>query len=177
MKNDDLYLRALEPDDLDFLYAIENHEEDWLVSQTQTPFSKANLKMYLENAHADIYSIRQLRLVICNASTAIGFVDLFDFCPKNRRAGVGIILSPNFRGKGFARKSLDLLIHYAYKHLHLHQLYAHIFEHNEASVSAFVNVGFVKTGVLREWFFDGNKFLDISVYQYFISNRNIKNEI
>lgn len=177
MKNDTLYLRALEPEDLDFLYAIENNEEDWLVSQTQTPFSKAYLKTYLENAHADIYSIRQLRLVICFSSKAIGFVDLFDFCPKNKRAGVGIILSPEFRGRGFSKQCLELLIRYVQRHLHLHQLYAHIFEHNVASVHAFINAGFFKIGVLKEWFIDGDGFLDIGVYQYFISNRLSKNEI
>jgi diamine N-acetyltransferase len=170
MKNDDLYLRALEPEDLDVLYAIENHEEDWFVSQTQTPFSKAYLKMYLENAQADIYSVRQLRLVVCHQHETIGFVDLFDFCPKNKRAGVGIILSPVHRGKGFAQKSLTLLIAYAQKYLYLHQLYAHILDENVASTKAFLQAGFQKNAVLKDWFFDGSSFLDIGVYQYFTSN-------
>jgi diamine N-acetyltransferase len=35
-----LYLRALEPEDLDFIYQIENDESVWEVSNTQTPYSK-----------------------------------------------------------------------------------------------------------------------------------------
>ena len=33
-------LRALEPEDLEFLFQIENNEIFWEVSHTQTPFSK-----------------------------------------------------------------------------------------------------------------------------------------
>ena len=47
-------LRALEPEDLDFLFQIENNESFWEVSYTQTPFSKFLLKQYIENAHLDI---------------------------------------------------------------------------------------------------------------------------
>ena len=57
-------LRALEKEDLDFLYQIENNESFWQVSHTQTPFSKYMLKLYLENAHLDIYQAKQLRLII-----------------------------------------------------------------------------------------------------------------
>ena len=32
-------LRALEPEDLEFLYQIENNESFWEISHTQTPFS------------------------------------------------------------------------------------------------------------------------------------------
>ncbi len=42
------YLRALEPEDLDFIYQIENDESLWEVSHTQTPYSKFLIKQYLE---------------------------------------------------------------------------------------------------------------------------------
>ena len=37
-------LRALEPEDLEFLYQIENDESFWEISHTKTPFSKYILK-------------------------------------------------------------------------------------------------------------------------------------
>ena len=40
-------LRALEPEDLDFLFSTENNESFWEVSNTQAPFSKYILQ-YLE---------------------------------------------------------------------------------------------------------------------------------
>ena len=66
LKGDKIYLRALEPEDLDFVHAVENNEEFWEVSATQTPYSRFMIKQYLENAHRDIYDVKQLRLVICD---------------------------------------------------------------------------------------------------------------
>ncbi|PQJ23517.1 GNAT family N-acetyltransferase, partial [Tenacibaculum sp. SG-28] len=57
-------LRALEPEDLEFLFQIENNETFWEVSHTLIPFSKYILKQYIANAHQDIYEAKQLRLLI-----------------------------------------------------------------------------------------------------------------
>ncbi len=40
IQNKHVKLRALEPEDLDFLFSIENDEIFWEISSTQTPFSK-----------------------------------------------------------------------------------------------------------------------------------------
>lgn len=81
-----LHLRALEPEDLEFVHGIENDEAIWNVSNTQTPYSKFLIRQYLENAHQDIYEAKQLRLAICknNSEKAIGLIDLFDFDPKTK---------------------------------------------------------------------------------------------
>jgi diamine N-acetyltransferase len=62
-------LRALEPEDLDFLFQVENNTQFWEVSHTQAPFSKHLLKQYLENSHLDIYESKQLRLMIVEKET------------------------------------------------------------------------------------------------------------
>jgi diamine N-acetyltransferase len=54
-----IYLRALEPADLEFLYAIENNESIWEVSNTQTPYSRFLIRQYLKNEHQDIYEAKQ----------------------------------------------------------------------------------------------------------------------
>ncbi|HCC29063.1 MAG TPA: GNAT family N-acetyltransferase, partial [Marinilabiliales bacterium] len=59
-----LLLRALEPEDLDFLYACENNTQIWQVSHTLVPYSRYVLKQYLANAHLDIYTAKQLRLLM-----------------------------------------------------------------------------------------------------------------
>ena len=41
-------LRAIEPEDLEFLFEIENNESFWEVSHTQVPFSKFILKMKIK---------------------------------------------------------------------------------------------------------------------------------
>ena len=57
LKGDNIYLRALEPEDLEFIHAIENDESIWEISNTQTPYSKFLIKQYLEHAHKDIFEV------------------------------------------------------------------------------------------------------------------------
>jgi diamine N-acetyltransferase len=37
LKGDNIYIRAFEPNDLEFIYAIENDQSIWEVSNTNTP--------------------------------------------------------------------------------------------------------------------------------------------
>ena len=104
LKGNSIKLRPLEPEDLEFLYDSENDESNWLISGTQVPYSKYLLKQYIENSHQDIYEAKQVRLVIESNNTfiPIGLIDLFDFDPLHKRAGVGILINPRFQNKGFA---------------------------------------------------------------------------
>jgi diamine N-acetyltransferase len=160
-------LRALEPEDLKFLYDIENNDSFWEVSHTQTPFSKYILKQYLENAHLDIFEAKQLRLLIEEKSTKkqIGMIDLFDFNPQHKRAGVGILIHPHFQQNGFASEALSLLIKYAFTHLNLHQLYANITANNTKSIALFTKYQFEKIGVKKEWILSEGKFKDEILFQ------------
>lgn len=160
-------LRALEPSDLELLYHWENDAATWTVSNTQTPFSKYVLEQYIANAHLDIYSTKQLRLIICDLKDkAIGCIDLFDFDPNHKRAGVGILIaSTNDRKKGYATEALELLIKYAFSTLNLHQLYCNITTDNEASIKLFKRHKFKIAGTKKDWIRDGNSFLDECIFQ------------
>ena len=153
LKGENIYLRALEPEDLEFIHTVENDESIWEISNTQTPYSKFLIKQYLENAHKDIFEVKQLRLVISSYSeVALGMIDLFDFDFKNSRAGVGILVKePNDRLKGYGHEALKLVIDYSFTHLGLHQLYCNITEENEASIKLFANHGFKKIGLKKDW--------------------------
>ena len=168
LKGQNIFLRALEPEDLEFVYAIENDEAIWEVSNTQTPYSKFLIRQYLENAHQDIYEAKQLRLAICKNQTseAIGLIDLFDFDPKNSRAGVGIIIqNDEHRNNGYGKEALELVIKFSFTQLQLHQLFANIQTENDASIKLFSTFGFQKIGVKRDWTFSKGKFLDEAIFQ------------
>ena len=160
-------LRAIEPNDLAFLYQIENDESFWSVSNTQKPFSKFLLQQYLENAHQDIYQAKQLRLVVFEnySNSAVGMIDLFDFDPKNLRVGLGILISPSFQKKGYASEALELLIKYTFSHLDVHQIFANIGADNLNSIQLFENHGFKKVGVKRDWIYSNQKFKNELLYQ------------
>ena len=157
LKGKNIFLRALELEDINYLFSIENNEKYWSISDSQIPFSKYLLNRYLKNSDMDIYEAKQLRLVIADfQNITIGLIDLFDIDFKNNRAGVAIIINEKMRSKGFAKEALELLIKYSKTHLSLHQLYCNILEDNTHSVNLFKSVEFKQVGLKKDWIkFDG----------------------
>ncbi|MBW6490227.1 MAG: GNAT family N-acetyltransferase [Lentimicrobium sp.] len=168
MQGERLFLRALEPADIDLLYIWENDPAHWAVSNTITPFSRFAIEQYILNTDSDIYSSRQLRLIVClkdEKNTPIGAIDLFDFDPHHSRAGMGILISAKFRNRGYAREALKIMIEYCRKVLHLHQLYCNIAEDNFQSIRLFEEAGFVKSGTKKDWLKQGENWTDELIFQ------------
>jgi len=167
IQNKHVKLRALEPEDLDFLFSIENDEIFWEISSTQTPFSKYIFKKYLENAHQDIYEAKQLRLVIVdiNTNVSIGLLDMFDFNPQHQRTGIGILILEKYQNNGFATQALELSIDFAFTHLNLHQIYANIPTWNTKSTNLFKKLNFNEIGTKKDWIMSKGEFKDVSLFQ------------
>ena len=160
-------LRPLEPDDIDLLYHWENSMEIWEVSNTKTPFSRHILAQYIAESVKDIYTTKQLRLIIQNDShEAVGAIDLFDFEPYHLRAGVGILIhNTKDRKLGYASDALMALSGYALEVLGLKQLYANIAEDNKESLQLFSKTGFLQAGVKKYWIKTTNGWKDEILFQ------------
>ena len=164
-------LRAPEPADIDILYHWENDPEIWHVSNTIAPYSRFAIEQYVLNAGNDIFTSKQLRLMIvpleCGSATA-GAVDLFDYEPIHRRAGIGIMIDKAFRGKGYATEALSLILDYCSNILNLHQVYCNISEDNLASIRLFDEAGFRKNGERKDWLLLNGKWTNEFFYQLFL---------
>lgn len=165
-----LILRAVEPSDVDLLLEWENDISVWKVSNTITPFSRFEIEEYVLNAKRDIFSARQLRLMISlpkeeAASVTIGTIDLFEFDPVHLRAGVGIMIAKEFRGKGYAAEALNTLVRYASEGLHLNQLFCNISSDNLVSIRLFERNSFIRCGQKKQWINAGEEWLDEYMYQ------------
>ncbi len=167
LENDVIRLRALEPDDLDLLFSVENDSNYWEISNTLAPYSRELLVNYLKNAQQDIYEAKQLRLVITRKSDAciLGMVDLFDFNPQHNRAGIGILILKKHQNKGYATNALEVFLSYVFQHLDIHQLYANIPLMNANSQKLFNKFDFKQIGVQKEWIKVKGKFHDVSLLQ------------
>ncbi len=161
-----IVLRAMEPEDLDMLYRIENDQNLWNVSVTNVPYSRYTLHNYIASSVGDIYKDGQVRLMIENCEGAVvGIVDIVDFNPVHRRAEVGIVIANSFRRQGYASEALRHVAEYSLRVLHLHQLYAVVDIDNAASVELFVKMGYTSTAHLTNWLYDGHAYRDAIVMQ------------
>ena len=163
-------LRAMEPEDLEILYTLENNTDIWNVSSINAPYSRYTLKQFIAKGTHDVYTDGQLRLMIesIEDGTVIGMVDLVDFNPRHLRAEIGIILAHDYQNKGFGTEVLFLMERYVHQFLHLKQLYAYICTNNEPSVKLFTKAGYTSTSTLRKWLYINDEFVDAKIFQKFI---------
>lgn len=169
MNGKNIRLRAIEPEDLDILYEIENDRLLWDVGATNVPYSRYSLHNYIASQTNDIFADRQLRLMIENEDgQTIGIVDLMNFDPQHQRAEIGIVVMTPWRRKGYAKEAIAQIVKYSTERLHLHQLYAFVATDNEASLRLFSKSGFVSGSVLTDWLFDGCDYHDALLVQLFL---------
>ena len=152
LKMENIVLRAPEPQDVHFLYRLENDDELWHVSQTLRPFSKFEMEQYVMMSEKNPYEAHQVRFMIdLTSGETIGTIDLFDIDPHNKRAGVGIVVVEKYRNKGYAFLALELLKKYCFNHLNLHQLFCNIESNNTSSLELFNKTGFTIVGLKKDW--------------------------
>lgn len=153
IKGGKVTLRAVEPADIETLYEWENDTELWHISGTTTPFSHHTLSQFIEAQRADIFTSRQMRLMIVDheQGVSVGALDIFEFDPLHLRAGVGIVVAKEFCRRGYATDALLALEEYATNYLRLHQLWCNVEEDNTASLRLFSSLGYSQIGVKHDW--------------------------
>jgi diamine N-acetyltransferase len=96
----------------------------------------------------------------------IGTIDIFDFDPFHKRAGLGILVAnEDYRRKGLASMSLKCLIDYCFGTLQLHQVYCNILANNCESMDLFKKMGFVQSGIKKDWVKTPDGYLDEYIFQ------------
>ncbi|MCR4920636.1 MAG: GNAT family N-acetyltransferase [Bacteroidaceae bacterium] len=167
LSSERIILRAVEPEDIDTMYLVENDTRLWPDGLASVPFSAHALRRFISDSHSDIYRDGQLRLVIDGRDGITkGFIDLQDFEPRHLRAGVGVVLFPEWQGQGIATEALALLAEYAKTHLAMHQLYAVVATSNARALALFRRAGFRESGCLSGWLRRDGGFADACLLQY-----------
>ena len=169
LKGEQIYLRTLEPADADIILKWENNSDNWRVSNTLVPFSRKLIEDYVNSAQ-DIYSIKQLRFIICLVENdkEMGAIDLFDFDPYHQKVGLGILIAElEDRRNGYAIEAVLLIKEYCFNHLNLHQVYCNILSENRASIDLFEKSGFTICGTKKDWIKNKEDWLDELMLQSF----------
>lgn len=168
LKNDIIHLRALEPEDLELLYAWENKATLWIHGNTLTPYSRLALRQYISDIQQqDIYQSKQLRLMIETNDTneVVGIVDLYDFDFHNSKVGIGILIDESQRQKNYATQTLILIKEYVFQFLNIKQIYAYVAENNQSSLNLFRKSGYVQSAILKDWMCCNSEFKNMFVFQ------------
>jgi len=161
-------LRAMEPEDLDALYRIENDKKLWNVGVTNVPYSRYTLHNYIAGTVGDIYTDKQMRLIVESAEGKVaGVVDITEFDPRHLRAELGIVVKTEYRRQGYATAAVEEVLRYCREIIHLNQLYVIVDSENEASIRFFEKMGFSSGIMLQNWLYGGGRYHDAVLKQHF----------
>ena len=180
-------LRAMEPEDLELIYRIENDPTFWQHGTTTVPYSRYAIRQYLESAQNDIFKDGQVRLVIearegrsewrverkdwreeAGLWRTVGLADLCNFDALHLRAEIGLAILPEFQSQGLGEVAMRQLEAYAQR-LNLHQLYAVIASGNQPANRLFQRLNYQSSTRLRDWLRQGDTFTDALVWQKILS--------
>lgn len=162
-------LRALEPEDADFLYDIENDSEAWRYGDTVAPLSRRILREYALNYDANPFAAGQIRFMVTDSRSLcpVGVVDLYEISQRDSRAFAGIYICVDQRGCGYGLAALCALAEYARETLHLHQLAAKIEKNHKSSECLFAKAGYKCVAELPDWIgLPDGRFADMGIWQF-----------
>lgn len=102
----------------------------------------------------------RLDLVIdlLSGEKCIGDLALISINTDDHNASTRIALDEKHAGKGYGKEAMHLLMHHAFNKLRLHRVGLDVLEFNTRAIRAYEGVGFRQEGLIRENYFDGEKF-------------------
>jgi RimJ/RimL family protein N-acetyltransferase len=154
----DLRLREVTPADAEALYRwrMEPATRAQFRGVDEVPFAahQAYLARYFDPANSDRW------FVIEAAGEPVGAIALYDLSPDGAEAEWGrFVLDPARRGRGWGRRSLELLIAHA-RALGVRRLRCEVLAGNAVAAGLYRRLGFVATGSYEQ---DGRRFLQLSL--------------
>lgn len=103
-------------------------------------------------------------IVLQESDTPIGTCGMHSFSLENSRAEIGYELHPDYWRQGLMTEAIRALLQYGFETVGLHRLEAFIDPLNEASAKLLSKVGMQAEGVLRDYFFEKNRFVDAQMW-------------
>lgn len=162
--SNNISLRKPIPSDLNQLLLWENDFQNTTHTDRPIFYSVDEIQHFLSSDH-DLLSKGQLRHIIVANEIPVGCIDLYSYDLINSRAGVGIFIDIEFRLKGYASKSLEILKDIANQEYFILNLYAEIMANNITSIRLFEKSGFIRNGIKKNWIRKEDSFEDLYFYQ------------
>jgi diamine N-acetyltransferase len=159
----DVYLRALEPSDVD--RTRQWHNDAGLYATLINPFryvSRAAEEEWIRQKAA--YSRTEIQLAIClkEGDRHIGNVNLTEIDWIARHGFLGIFIGETqYQSQGYGQQAVRLMLRHAFDDLGLHRAYLVVFDDNSRAIRAYEKCGFAIEGRLRQHAYKRGQFRDL----------------
>ncbi len=161
----DVYFRALEYDDLDFINQLRNDNTLFQYTTGNKYFiSQEYDKKWIEDK---IFNNRdQLYVMICakKDNQRIGYIGVTDIDYINRKALLNsIIIHKDHSKKGYGMQVNVLMLRHLFLELNMNMLYSYVRTDHPSSVKILSKLGFCIDGTIRSFVYKQNKYHDVYI--------------
>lgn len=167
MATDNVWLRALEPDDYKYTHQWRKDDATWsVVAGTKSFVSLDTERRWLVSAIERHEKGEVLRFVVCGGDSEkpIGLVSANAINHVNKSCELGSLLSLEYRGKGIIQRAWLKVYDYLFSQLGMNRVECFILADNVASRHSHEKFGNVQEGVHREAIYKDGCFKDLVVY-------------
>jgi RimJ/RimL family protein N-acetyltransferase len=156
-------LRGMTRDDLPRLWAFNNDLETELAGGGDPPMPQSFERLQAEfDQEAGKGGRDGMSFAIEADGKYIGGCALFNFNPHSRTCELGITIGDKaYRGQGYGRESIKLLVDYAFRQRNLHKVWLQVHASNERAVRAYAACGFRQEGRLRAHVWSDGRYDDL----------------
>ena len=146
-----IYLRALEPED--YKVSVNWRNDDSITSLLGGRKFFVSTETERQWVLNTINQNKDIKLAVCTVdeNLYIGNVYLTGIDYINRKASSHILIgNHDFWKNGYGTEAMTLLLDYAFNHLNLRRIEAHVLEDNIGSCKMHEKLGYKREGLLRE---------------------------
>ena len=156
-----LYLRTLEPGDLNFLYTHFSQPQVNRYLLDAEPVSRLEQAQEILDFFMHPLNATYNRWLISKAGgKPIGTCGYHKWDTRNRRVEIGYDLSPAHWNEGYMTEALESVLKYGFETMHLHRVEALVHPENRASLRVVERLGFRQEGLLRNYFYQNGQYHD-----------------
>lgn len=141
-------LRPLRPDDVEPLWRSRLDPMTW-AQTTEAPLVPETLEAY-RSRQADRSQVGSAEFAVEVDGVLVGRAAMFSVDELARTGEVGLTMLQEHQGKGYGKDVLRVLLGYGFRSRNLRRIHLQTLSSNAAALRAYLAVGFVEEGRLRE---------------------------
>ena len=150
IKGNKVFLTAIEESSLEQLREWRNRPELRMYFREYKEISSAMQKRWFENRVLNNVDQVDFEIHEIESNQLIGHCSLNYINWRSQHAEFGIYIgSDKFRGGGYGKEALQLLIDYGFKTLNLNKIWCEVYSNNEA-IGIYEHLCFVYEGTMRQ---------------------------
>jgi RimJ/RimL family protein N-acetyltransferase len=155
-------LRAVEPEDIDFFCAChQDSDRCRRLDHVSVPPSRAMLAAWVEKQSRRDFDSETFFWVIENeVAERVGGISTHLCQPRTGTFGYALDIVPAHRRKGYAGEAIRLVLRFYFDELRYQKVTVSVHSDNEASIRLHERLGFQHEGRLRRMVFTNGVFLD-----------------